>query len=141
MKTRIRSIAAFVILAAAVACTGNQFLNAGKVSIDLYTGLAAIQDAENALYASNNPKWDLDKHQRFNAEMGKALRAGRAFNKAVLALPMTPDQKLDFTTVSTALSAANAIFRESGLGGDTPVGLAISAAIDGVLKVLPHFLK
>src|SRR5574341_621902 len=104
MRCRVRVPLALVLALNLMACASSQIQKARTVSVDVHAALAAVQDAEAALYTSGAiPAWTAEKHRAFNAELVVALKAGRALNEGVRYTPMAETAKADLVTVSTEL--------------------------------------
>ncbi len=140
---RARAIVAVFITAAVftAACATTQVQRSQQVSVDVHAALAAIQDSETVLNDSHAvAAWTPEKHRQFNAALVPALQAGRALNEGVRAIPVAPNAKADLATVSEALTKLDAIVAGS-LPADHKVALAIHAATQAVLQLLPLFLQ
>lgn len=141
MRTR-RALAPLLLLAlVASACATTQIQKARTVSVDVHATLAAVQDAEMALYASKAvPGWTVEKHQAFNQHLVVALKAGRALNEGVRTAPVSSGAKVDLATVSGELETLTGLLA-GVLPPGHPVVTAVSAAKDAVLALLPLFLE
>jgi hypothetical protein len=122
------------------ACATTQVQTARKVSVDIHATLAAVQDAEAALYASGVvPAWTAEKHRAFNAQLVIALKAGRAFNEAVRMAPEAPAAQANLATISTQVAQLAAILVDV-LPPGHPVAVAVAKAKDAILALLPIVL-
>jgi hypothetical protein len=126
-----RSTAVLVIFVAlaATGCAGKSARHQGtQVAVTVHAVIAGIDDAERAI---NNPT----AHAKLNAPILNALKAGRAFDDAVRALP--PDGKFDGAALRDLTTALGDVARavEEALPGDQRTGLdkAIIAAQQAVL--------
>lgn len=136
------------ILLASQACATSKVAKARQVSVDVHAVLAAVDDAEHALCNADAvgechsavPAWTTEKHKAFSAQMIKALEAGRALNEGVRSVPVSPQAKADLTTVSAALESLTSLVQGVLPPGST-VSVALTAAKDGVLRILPLFLE
>ena len=122
-------------------CASTPVQRAQHVSVDVHATLAAVQDAEAALYSSGaTPAWTGDKHRDFNKHLAIALRAGRALNEAVRSAPVAPAAKVDLATVSQEVAILSDLLA-GVLPPDSGVARAIATAKDAILAVLPVFLE
>lgn len=140
---RVSAIAAMVIIVAmfTAACASSPVQKAQQVSVDVHAALAAIQDAETVLNDTHAvAAWTPEKHRQFNAALVPALQAGRALNEGVRVIPVSPAAKADLATVSDTLTKLDAIVADT-LPADHKVALAIHAATQAVLQLLPLFLQ
>jgi hypothetical protein len=64
------------------ACSPKQMQVARGADVGVYTALAAVQDAENALYAAG--QITQPQHQAINKKLVPALQAGRDFNHVMM---------------------------------------------------------
>lgn len=148
MRTRLkRDIAFLAIVNAALlailisACATSQVQKARVVSVDVHAVLAAVDDAEQTLYASKAvPAWTEEKHQEFSKHLIVALKAGRALNEGVKAVPVTGQTKADLTAVSAELEAVTELVK-GVLPPNSTVVIALTAAKDAILRLLPLFLE
>jgi hypothetical protein len=94
MRSRL-SLAPILALALLVsACATTQVQKSRQVAVDVHATLAAVQDAEAALYAAGTvPAWTQEKHQQFNAHLVIALKAGKALTEGVGTLPIPAGTK------------------------------------------------
>jgi hypothetical protein len=121
---------------------------ARTVSVDVHAVLAAVDDAEMALCnkgvdgecKSLVPAWTTEKHRDFSAHMVTALKAGRTLNEAVRTLPASQDGKASLAVVSQELETLTAIVKDA-LPANSTVTVALTAAKDAVLALLPLFLS
>jgi len=136
------------ILLAAQACATSQAQKARQVSVDVHAVLAAVDDAEDALCNADGagechsavPAWTTAKHKAFSAAFVKVLQSGRALNEGVRSTPVSPQAKADLATISAGLETVTALV--TGVLPPThTVSIALVAAKDGVLRVLPLFLE
>lgn len=138
MRSTARLSLACLALALLAACATTQVQKARQVSVDVHATLAAIQDAENQLYASQSvPQWTPEKHQQFNAALVVALKAGRAFNEGVRTAPDAA-AGTNLAVVSGQIQQLSQIVQDT-LPLSSPVVAAINIAKDAVLQVLPIF--
>jgi hypothetical protein len=131
-----------------IGCATTQVQKSRHVSVDVHAVLAAVDDAEMALCnkgvdgecKSLLPAWTTEKHRDFSAHMVVALKAGRAVNEAVRTLPTAPDGKANLAIVSAELENLTAIVKDA-LPANSTVTVALTAAKDAVLALLPLFLS
>jgi hypothetical protein len=129
-------------------CASTQIQKVQQVSVDLHAILAAVDDAEMALCnkqidgtcKSVVPAWTTDKHKEFSTHMVLALKAGRAVNEAVRTAPVSTGAKIDLLTVSSELETLTSLI-VGVLPPGHAVAIALTAAKDAVLKILPLFLQ
>jgi hypothetical protein len=148
MTQPVRRIAIVVVLLS-VGCASTSVQRAKQVSVDVHAVLAAVDDAERTLCNpdpgmtvchSAVPAWTTEKHQQFSAQLVQALKAGRALNEGVRITPVSPQAKTDLATVSAALEQLTALAADA-LPANSTVVIALTAAKDGVLRILPLFLE
>lgn len=139
---RRSSLAALVLLSVFLAsCATTQVQRARQVSVSVHATLAAVDDAESALFKSGAvPAWTEDKHKAFSARLIVALKAGKSLNEAVRVVPLTGQAKADLQIVSTELRVLSE-FVESVLPPDNKVRITLGKAMEAVLAVLPIFLE
>jgi len=142
MRLRIRrNLAPIFALLLLTACATSQVQKARVVSVDVHAVLAAVDDAEQTLYQSKAvPAWTEEKHQEFSKHLIVALKAGRALNEGVKAVPVTGQTKADLTAVSAELEAVTELVK-GVLPPNSTVVIALTAAKDAVLRLLPLFLE
>lgn len=129
-------------------CATTQIQKVQQVSVDLHAILAAVDDAEMALCnkqldgscKSVVPAWTTEKHKEFSVHMVLALKAGRAVNEAVRTAPVSTGAKIDLLTVSNELETLTTLI-VGVLPPGHAVAIALTAAKDAVLKILPLFLQ
>jgi hypothetical protein len=130
------------------ACATTQVQKARIVSVDVHAVLAAVDDAEMTLCnkqpdntcKSSVPAWTTEKHVEFSKHLVTALKAGRALNEGVKAVPITGQTKADLTAVSAELEAVTGLVKDI-LPPNSTVVIALTAAKDAVLRLLPLFLE
>ncbi len=135
-------------LLALPACATSQVNKAKQVSVDVHAVLAAIDDAEMALCnkqvdntcKSVVPQWTTEKHAEFSKHMVIALKAGLALNEGVRTVPVSSGAKVDLTTVSAELEILTDLVK-SVLPPSSTVVIALTAAKDAILAILPLFLQ
>jgi len=142
MRLRIRrNLAPIFALLLLTACATSQVQKARVVSVDVHAVLAAVDDAEQTLYQSKAvPAWTEEKHQEFSKHLIVALKAGRALNEGVKAVPVTGQTKADLTAVSAELEAVTELVK-GVLPPNSTVVIALTAAKDAILRLLPLFLE
>ncbi len=142
MRLRMRrNIAPIFALLLLTACATSQVQKARVVSVDVHAVLAAVDDAEQTLYQSKAvPAWTEEKHQEFSKHLIVALKAGRALNEGVKAVPVTGQTKADLTAVSAELEAVTELVK-GVLPPNSTVVIALTAAKDAILRLLPLFLE
>ena len=142
MRLRMRrNLAPIFALLLLTACATSQVQKARVVSVDVHAVLAAVDDAEQTLYTSKAvPAWTEAKHQEFSKHLIVALKAGRALNEGVKAVPVTGQTKADLTAVSAELEAVTELVK-GVLPPNSTVVIALTAAKDAVLRLLPLFLE
>lgn len=136
------------LLLLAQACATTKVQKARSVSVDVHAVLAAVDDAEAALCNADAqgechsavPAWTTAKHKEFGAALIKALEAGRSLNEGVRSVPVSPESKADLATVSATLETLTGLVQGT-LPPTSTVSVALAAAKDGVLRVLPIFLE
>jgi type II secretory pathway component PulF len=140
MRTR-RSLVPILAALFLAACATTQVQKARVVSVDVHAVLAAVDDAEQTLYQSKAvPGWTAEKHAEFSKHLVVALKAGRALNEGVKAVPITGQTKADLTAVSAELEAVTALVKDV-LPPNSTVVIALTAAKDAILRLLPLFLE
>ena len=142
MRLRMRrNLAPIFALLLLTACATSQVQKARVVSVDVHAVLAAVDDAEQTLYQSKAvPAWTEEKHQEFSKHLIVALKAGRALNEGVKAVPVTGQTKADLTAVSAELEAVTELVK-GVLPPNSTVVIALTAAKDAILRLLPLFLE
>jgi hypothetical protein len=142
MRLRMRrNLAPIFALLLLTACATSQVQKARVVSVDVHAVLAAVDDAEQTLYTSKAvPAWTEEKHQEFSKHLIVALKAGRALNEGVKAVPVTGQTKADLTAVSAELEAVTELVK-GVLPPNSTVVIALTAAKDAILRLLPLFLE
>ena len=139
MRTR-RTLPVLAALLFIAACATSQVQKARVVSVDVHAVLAAVDDAEMTLYQSHSvPGWTDAKHAEFSKHMVVALKAGKALNEGVKAVPIGGQTKADLTAVSAELEAVTGLVKDI-LPPNSTVVIALTAAKDAVLRLLPLFL-
>lgn len=136
------SLLALVLVASvAASCPPDQVDRARQVSVDVHAVLAAVDDAEHALYDTKLvPQWTEAHHRSFSEKMIVALHAGRALNTAVRQVPIPPTAKTDLTIVTEMLQQLTTLL-EGTIPPDTPLARKLVQAKDAVLALLPLFLE
>ena len=141
MRTVRRLSPALVAVLLLMACASAGVQKARIVSVDVHAVLAAVDDAEQTLYQSKAvPAWTEEKHQEFSKHLIVALKAGRALNEGVKAVPVTGQTKADLTAVSAELEAVTELVK-GVLPPNSTVVIALTAAKDAILRLLPLFLE
>lgn len=142
MRFRLRALTPLLVLALLVsACATTQVQRSRQVAIDVHATLAAVQDAETALYTSGTvAAWTQEKHQQFNAHLVIALKAGKALTEGVGTLPIPAGTKLDLVTVSEEVKALNVLIGQT-LPADSAVAKAVGQVTADILSLLPLFLS
>ena len=141
MRQRVQLSGVVLIAVLMAACATSQIQKARQVSVDVHSVLAAVDDAERAIYTSHTvPAWTDAKHAEFSQHLVVALKAGKALNEGVRSAPVSDGAKVSLTTVSTELGTLTGLIT-GALPPDSKVTLAITAAKDAVLRLLPLFLE
>lgn len=142
MQTRqLATLAAVAALIVSAACAARTVEKARAVSVNVHAVLAAVDDAELALYQSKAvPQWTQEKHVEFSKHMKTALVAGKALNESVRVVPLTGQAKADLQTVTAQLDILIGL-AESTLPTDSKVRLELLRAARATLQVLPFFLE
>lgn len=141
MKTQTRLAALAALVALTVSCASTQIARTQQVSVTVHTTLAAVDEAESLLYRSAAvPLWTAEKHRAFSAQLVIALKAGRALNEGARSIPVSTGAKADLATVSNAVNTMTEIVKQT-LPPNSPVVVALTAAKDSVLALLPLFLE
>jgi type II secretory pathway component PulF len=109
--------------------------------VDVHAVLAAVDDAEMTLYQSHSiPSWTAEKHADFSKHLVTALQAGKRLNEGVKAVPVSGQTKADLAAVSAELEAVTSLVKDI-LPPNSTVVIALTAAKDAVLRLLPLFLE
>jgi hypothetical protein len=134
-------IAVVGALALQTACAARSAENARTVSVNVHAVLAAVDDAEMALYQSKAvPQWTQEKHVEFSKSMKTALTAGKALNESVRVVPLTGQAKADLDTVLAQLDILITLVDDT-LPADSRVKAELLRASQAALRLLPLFLE
>jgi len=144
MKSRQRYGLAVILGCALLvaACATSAIVRARQTSVTLHAALAAIDDSEQAAFESKVfPKLTQEVHDLFSQHMAKALRAGLAFNEAVIHAPESPEAHASFGVLVTEVAVLDHIAGEVLPEGSivrkdiAAVNAALAAIAPGALEV------